>query len=159
LNGNPNSTWNISGNLIYPHGIFVTNTNDIYIDNGYANGRIEKWKLNATNSTTVMYVNESCYSLFIDIHDNLYCSLKNSHKVIKKSLHTNANTTVTVAGNGINGSASNMLNMPCGIFIDIAVNLYVADCGNDRVQLMKSGEMNGTTINTNTITLSCPTGV
>ncbi|CAF4425652.1 unnamed protein product, partial [Adineta steineri] len=48
---------------------------------------------------------------------------------------------------------------PCGIFIDIAVNLYVADCGNDRVQLMKSGEMNGTTINTNTITLSCPTGV
>ncbi|CAF1071686.1 unnamed protein product [Adineta steineri] len=159
LDGNPSSTWNISGNLIYPHGIFVTNTNDIYIDNGYANGRVEKWKLNGTNGTAVMYVNASCYSLFIDIHDNLYCSLKNSHVVIKKSLHTNANTTVTVAGNGINGSASNMLNMPCGIFIDIAVNLYVADCGNDRVQLMKSGETNGTTINTNTITLSCPTGV
>ena len=56
-----------------------------------------------------------------------------------------------------------MLNNPYGIFVTINFDLYVADCGNDRVQLFRFGERNATTVVINgsngTMTLSCPSGI
>jgi DNA-binding beta-propeller fold protein YncE len=56
-----------------------------------------------------------------------------------------------------------MLDRPQGIFVDTRLNLYVADCNNDRIQLFQSGQLNGTTLAgngaTGTTTLSCPNGV
>ncbi|CAF0986126.1 unnamed protein product [Adineta steineri] len=49
------------------------------------------------------------------------------------------------AGTGIEGSASNELDGPGGIFVDVNFDLYVADCGNDRIQLFQPGESNGIT--------------
>jgi DNA-binding beta-propeller fold protein YncE len=47
--------------------------------------------------------------------------------------------------------------------VDIKFNLYVADCGNNRIQLFQFDQLNGTTVpiigTTETITLSCPTGL
>jgi hypothetical protein len=76
---------NFSG-LSNPVSLFVTITSDIYIDNGYS-GRVDKLTLNATQSITVMRMWGHCWGLFIDINDNLYCSIDAKHQVIKKSLN------------------------------------------------------------------------
>ncbi|CAF5004303.1 unnamed protein product, partial [Rotaria socialis] len=94
-----------------------------------------------------MYVNGSCFGLFVDRDKNLYCSLRDQHRVVKRSLCCDSNTTTTtVAGNGANGSAPNMLNQPSGIFVDIKLNVYVADYGNSRIQLFKYGRLSGRTL-------------
>jgi DNA-binding beta-propeller fold protein YncE len=67
------------------------------------------------------------------------------------------------AGTDCYGARSNQLQYPCGIFVDRNLNLYVADCGNDRVQLFFSGQVTATTVAgngaPNTISLNCPTDV
>jgi hypothetical protein len=163
LEGSLTPTRTISAGFSLPLSIFVTLNGDIYIDNSFFNGRIDKWTLNATNSTTVMYVNGTCFGLFIDIEENLYCSMDPPNQVIKKSLHNNANTFFIVAGTGTAGSASNMLNGARGIFVDSNLNLYVADCHNNRIQLFPAGQSNGTTIIINgsnaPLSLNTPTAV
>lgn len=136
----------ISGGMHNPMGIFVALNGDIYVDNGLSYGRVEKWSSNGTTRTTVLYVNQSCLSLFADIYGNIYCALESLHRVIKRSFNDNANTTVIVAGNGTNGAASDMLNNPRGIFVDVRLNLYVADFDNHRIQLFLPGQRNGTTV-------------
>jgi hypothetical protein len=111
-----------------------------------------------------MYVDDHCYSLFVDINNNLYCSMTYRHQVVKKWLGNNATTLTTVAGMGFSGSASNMLDWPYGIFVDINFDLYVADAANNRIQLFRFGQSNGITVagsglSTTTITLNLPTGI
>ncbi|CAF1393808.1 unnamed protein product [Adineta steineri] len=74
------------------------------------------------------------------------------------------NSSCTAAGIGIEGSASNQLDSPRGIFVDVNLDLYVADCQNHRVQLFQSGELNGITVAGSkslnpTIELRCPSGI
>ena len=163
FNGNTTASTSISSGLQLPQGIFVTNNGDIYIDNGYSNGRVEKWTLNATSGITVMNVNGSCYSLFIDTNDTLYCSLGTQNKVMKLSLNSGATTPQVAAGNGMSGNGPDKLLNPRGIFVDLNFNLYVADCGNNRIQVFRSGQLNATTIAGSdapiTIILNCPTGI
>lgn len=110
-----------------------------------------------------MPINESCWGLFVDIQGSIYCSALNFHQVIKRLYKHTPNVTSAVAGNGTGGSASSMLHDPRGIFVDIELNLYVADSANHRIQLFPFGQSNGTTvagIGTNeTIALSYPTGI
>lgn len=163
LEGNMTLTKTLSGGLVNSFGIFVTITDDIYIDNGYSRGQVDKWTLNVTSGTAVMYVNGSCYGLFIDIYHNLYCSLYAYNQVVKKSINDNTNTSIVVAGNSSSGAAPSMLNGPRGIFIDTKLNLYVVDGNNNRIQLFQSGQLNGTTVAgagaNGTIILVDPTGV
>ncbi|CAF1216235.1 unnamed protein product, partial [Adineta ricciae] len=163
FNQSSSSMQNISYDIRYPYGLFITNNGDLYIDNGFLKGRVDKWSLSENRSSTVMLVTGSCYSLFIDIYDNLYCSLGALHKIIKKSIYTPTNASQLIAGNGTNGTDSNLLNQPYGIFVDIALNLYVADCGNNRVQRFPSGQVTATTVTANSslygISLSSPTAV
>jgi tripartite motif-containing protein 71 len=141
--GSPIKTF--SGSLSYPTSVFVTINGDVYADNGY-NGRVEKWATNATNSVTVMTVPSYCYSLFVDINDNLYCSLEGSNVVVKESLQNAPNTPIIVAGNSTSGNAPNMLNSPYGIFVTINLSLYVADFGNNRIQLFQLGQSKAITV-------------
>ncbi|CAF1532450.1 unnamed protein product, partial [Rotaria sordida] len=93
-----------------------------------------------------MYMNSECISLFIHIDNTLYCSIQNGHQVVKMSLNSNDSTFMTVAGTGCAGSTSDMLDQPFGIYVNINFDLYVADTGNNRVQLFYDGEMNGRTV-------------
>ena len=54
----------------------------------------------------------------------------------------------TVAGDptGISGSASNLLNQPISVDVDLDSNLYVTDSLNYRVQLWNRGASNGITV-------------
>jgi DNA-binding beta-propeller fold protein YncE len=62
------------------------------------------------------------------------------------------------AGNGSSGSESHMLSSPRGIYVNLYFNLYVADCGNNRIQLFPTGQLIGTTLTQN-VPLNCPTGI
>jgi hypothetical protein len=136
----------ISGNLTKPVGIFVTSNGDIYIDNVVGSGRVERWSINSTSGVPVMYASTSCYALFIDANDTLYCSAQQQNQVIKTSLNATPYTVDIAAGTDIPGNESNMLNRPYGIFVDINFNLYVADSENHRIQLFKPGQTDGETI-------------
>ena len=106
-----------------------------------------------------MNISKPCFGLFIDQFNNLYCSISEEHLVVKKSLNNNLNNVIIVAGNGSAGSLSSMLNNPRGIFMDLKLNLYVADCENNRIQLFKPNQSNnGTTVPIG-LKLSCPTGI
>jgi hypothetical protein len=156
-------TRNLSGNLNNPYGLFVTIDGDIYVDNGN-NGQVDKWAVNTVNSVWVMNVTSTCFSLFVDINDTLYCSIQSQHQVIKLSLNNNSsNISIVAAGTGVPGSTSDMLSSPRGIFVNINLDLYVADCDNDRIQLFNFEQSNATTVAGNgsvgTIALDCPSGI
>jgi hypothetical protein len=145
-----------------PDALFVNIDGDIYVGSQVVRA-VEKWGLNTTNSIVVMIVDTFCFGLFIDIANHLYCSSGKEDRVVKQSLDDDENMLSTVAGTGYPGSTSDMLNQPHGIFIDINFDLYVADCGNDRVQLFKFEQLNGITVAgkdaTLSIALDCPTAV
>jgi hypothetical protein len=160
-----NPTNIIYGNFKNPNSLFVTSNDDIYIDDGEFNGRVQKWIAKSNTTVTVMNVNSPCFGLFVDTNDTLYCSMQLNNKVVKRSLNDPEMTSVIVAaGTGFQGSAFNELSRPAGIFVDVNFDLYVADCGNHRVQLFQSGKLNGITVagstsSNPTINLYCPTGI
>ena len=161
--GSANATQSIFTNLNIPYSIFVTSNGDVYADNGYSNRRVEKWTATANTTSVAMSTSGLCGGLFVDIYDSLYCSLPDFHEVLKKSIDNHVNTSVAIAGNGTYGSAPDLLYAPHGIFVDTDLSFYVADYGNDRVQLFQPGQSNGTTVAgtgaSDTITLALPTGV
>ncbi|CAF0943686.1 unnamed protein product [Adineta steineri] len=152
-----------SSDLNLPGVIFVTINGTVYVYNN-GDGRIVIWVQNgAGSSTSAMAVNYVCYGIFVDIEDNIYCSMSTAHRVIQKLFSNIPHATTAVAGNGTAGSGPYMLNLPRGIFVDINFNLYIADCGNNRIQLLQSGYTNMRTVVGNgsneTITFNCPTSV
>ena len=163
LEGSANFTRSISGGLSNPFSVFVTTTDDVYVDNGGSNGRVDKWASNASSSTPVMSVSQACFGLFIDISDNLYCSMRDLHQVVMKSLNSSVTNSTIVAGTGSSGSTADGLYYPVGIFVDTDLNLYVADGFNNRIQLFPNGQRNGSTKEGNappgTSTLNIPTGI
>ncbi|CAF1138854.1 unnamed protein product [Adineta steineri] len=155
----------IHGSFTWPNSLFVLSNGDIYIDDGAINRRVQKWIAETNNFVTVMIVNSSCWGLFIDINDTIYCSMSDRYQVVKRSLINSMMTSNHVAaGTGIQGSDSNQLGSPRGIFVDVNLDLYVADFRNNRVQLFQSGEPNGITVAGSgslnpTITLNRPNGI
>lgn len=125
--------------------IFVTSTGDIYMSAGYNQVQI----LRTNNSTSVMTFipeNATCWSLFVDLDDSLYCSMKEHHRVIRKFGNSHENDSTMVAGNGSRGSTANLLNEPHGIFVNAKFELYVADSKNGRIQRFSPNNSTGTTV-------------
>ena len=151
----------ISTKLINLARLLTTAEGDIFATS--YNGGITQWKFNGANMTEVTYFhNETCLGHFVDTNGSLYCSSPSRHIVLKQSLNeTGPRTIVVVAGSGVPGSGPNNLYDPHGIFIDTNFDLYVADCGNARVQLFKLGQPTGTKVAGNTYgsPLMCPVSV
>ena len=166
LNGSIDSMKILSGDFYYSNSFFVTQSENMYVDNGNVNGLIEKWTLNATSGISAMNIGyqTACHGIFIDISNTLYCSIRDKHIVVKRWLNDSVLTTTIVAGTGEYGSMANMLNYPRGIFVDADFDLYVTDCENNRIQRFHQGQFHGVTIVGDgavlkSITLKCPTQV
>ena len=163
VEGNATPVRTIAGVVNSSYTVFVTISGVIYVDNGQDYGRVDMWMPNSNTSAVAMYVSGICYGLFVDIYESVYCSIGDYHQVRKKLFKGLTNTSVIVAGNGTIGSASDMLHGPRGIFVDTALNLYVADCYNNRIQMFAPGQSNGTTLLGNgapgTFNISCPNSI
>lgn len=134
-------------NSIISTTFFVTNDGDIYLNNLIENGRVDKWMKNSTQTIPVKYFEGPCFTLFVDIDNNLYCSLLNHHQVVKYPLYGEGDrNSQIVAGSGEAGSTPDKLFMPTRIFVDVNSNLYVVDYGNQRVQLFEGGKREGKTV-------------
>jgi len=150
----------IFGNFSDSSSIFVTDNGDIFIDDGRSNNRVDKWISNTDTFETVMVVNSSCLSLFLDTNNTLYCSMIHYHQIIKRWLTDNETDAIIAAGTGTEGSASNELSIPAGIFVDDdTFDLYVADWGNNRIQCFQLNQLHGITVAGHTFQLNSPTGV
>ena len=148
---------NITNNFNRSSSVFVNINGDVYIDNGFVNGRVDRWIFNSSNIESTLAVNGSCFGLFIDLNDLVYCSLRDLHQVVRL-------ISTVVAGTGTAGFSSTMLNQPQGIYVDSSSNLFVADCGNNRVQMFASLQSTGVTVVGNgssspSMSLNCPTSV
>ena len=132
----------------YTMGPFCYYTSgNIYVDNGGTPlNRIDKITANSSSNVSVMYTCGRCYDIFIDVNNNLYCSMNFHHQVVTKSLNLDLNALTIIAGTGSIGTASNMLNFPHGIFVDINLDLYVADRENNRIQMFRAGHLNAITV-------------
>ncbi|CAF1499910.1 unnamed protein product [Adineta ricciae] len=144
--------------------MFVTNNGDIYFDDYYDKKQITRWISNEGTFDSIVNINGSCSGIFIDTNETLFCSISKYHYVLKTWLNSYKKTLAIAAGREIAGSASNELNSPYGIFIDFKFDLYVADCGNDRIQRFQTDQLIGTTIvgkssSYDGISLRCPSGI
>ncbi len=162
--GNITSKTTISSGLLNSSSLFVTSADEIYVDSFHSIGGVSKIIVNSTIVVLTMNECQQCWDIFININNTLYCSLSERHQIISKSLNDELNPLIIVGGTGTAGSTSNMLNNPRGIFVDITSNLYVADCGNNRIQLFQFGELIATTLVGNgslniTFSLNCPTDI
>lgn len=147
MEGNSTSVKTISQGLRHPHGLFVDISGHIFADNGINNSRVDQWVFNETSGSTVLNVSASCDSLFVDVNETLYCSMGQRHRVVKQSLsNANGSVRITAAGNGSGGALPTMLNTSRGIFVDLNLDLYVADCFNHRTQRFTVNRLQGTTV-------------
>ena len=163
--GNMNMPRSIATPLSKQKSVIVTTNGDIYADasdNNVIISQVFKWTVNATRWVTVMSLPGGCSGLFVDVYDSIYCSIETHHQVIRRLITDDVNTTSVVAGsdNGTSGLTMGMLSSPRGIFVTRALRLYVADCGNNRVQSFQPGRRTASTVmGHGDVSLNCPTGV
>ena len=151
----------------YPIGLFPISDDQILVTyyNYTSYPYVDRWSLlNGTLlSSTLTY--GGCYFLFVDINDDLYCSTYDRHMVTRTSWKVPSNSFTVVAGTGTGsaGSSPSALSSPFGIHVTTDLDLYVADCNNDRVQLFRAGQSNATTVagsgSNSTLPLDCPMGI
>ena len=164
FNGSSNVSTMINTINRSPISLFSINDEEIFV--GYSDTPypyIDRWNIkNGTLVSSTPIVGQ-CYFIFVDINDDLYCSAYNLNMVMRKSSRDQSNLMTVVAGTGSAGSTAAMLSSPRGIFVTSNLDLYVADCNNDRVQLFRSGQINATTIvgsgSNSTMTVDCPSGI
>ncbi|CAF2044699.1 unnamed protein product [Rotaria magnacalcarata] len=154
----------INYNYSWPLSLFVTANDDIYVANSGCTHQVHVWKNRINVQQVTMNITSACYGLFVDTNNTVYCSIPDEHRVIKGLLNGNETLNYTAAaGNGSKGLATNMLNIPYGIFVDINFDLYVADCGNNRIQRFNKENLTGVSVVGNgakqDVSLNCPTSV
>ena len=89
----------------------------------------------------------SSMGLYLDVSSrSLYIANSNSHSIVRWVVSASTWTLIAGNGNGQAGSTPTTLNYPTDIAFDYMGNLYVADSGNDRIQLFLPDKFNGTTI-------------
>ncbi|CAF1279829.1 unnamed protein product [Adineta ricciae] len=152
-----------SEEMFLPNSIFVSSNDLIYISNE-EDGHVIEYSLETGTTQSIITFTSTCDGLFIDIEENLYCSLSFGNLVKKRALKSVGIEPINVAGNGTSGDASNLLFFPQGIFVDTNFDVYVADCGNNRIQLFRSNQPTGITLvgrrpSIYQISLYCPAGI
>jgi hypothetical protein len=156
---------NITISYSNPYQLFVTIHGDGYVGSTYYSYDyyVNKWTINTTSNILFSNTGGECTGIFVDVTNSLYCSITSLYQVIKIWLGDTSTTWARIAGTGGLGYNASMLYNPWGIFVDVNFDLYIADSGNNRIQLFHLGQSNALTVAGNgavaTITLNSPTGV
>ena len=146
LEGSTSPTVTISTNSSNIRTIFIAGGGEIYINNDYPSFTVDVWRINASSRVSTLSLSGPCFSIFIDASNSLLCTLYYTHRVIKRSLNSTDTQETTMAGGSCAGYQLHLLFCPRGIFVTVNFDLFVADTGNHRVQLFRSGQLNGTTV-------------
>jgi sugar lactone lactonase YvrE len=151
--GSPGTAWNAISNSV---GLAVDSHGNIYVCD-YGNARVTKWAPNATSGTLVAGQNGASgggnqqlnrpYGLYLDeTNSSLYIADFLNHRIQRYNLNVTANPT-TVAGGYGQGSGSNQLDQPAGVYVSKKTgDIYIADQNNHRIQRWSSGATSGVTI-------------
>lgn len=131
-----------------PKGVAVDQYDSIVVADS-ANYRIQKFSAGSIVGIT-QAVNSSVNllghtrDLHIDVNNNVYVTDSVFSQVIK--FYPNNGIGVVLVGSAEVGAAANQLRTPYGNFIDVNETLYIADYGNQRVQMWPRGATNGVTV-------------
>lgn len=155
----------------YPYAIFITAAGDIFISDAWHSFELRRWILNNGTVAEIQHLRfaySPCLEIFVDLNDNLYCSISDDDIVVKLKFHDEDVTPTIAAGwdekEYKRDFSSILLDFPTGIFVDTNFDLYVADTNNHRIQRFPPDRLEGTTVAgygspTHTIRLLRPTGV
>ncbi|CAF4061871.1 unnamed protein product [Adineta steineri] len=152
-------TSSVSGNtastLSGPSGIVVDSLGNLYVSD-YYNHRVMKWAPNASNGSyaagngtagnSPQQLNLPIGIYLDEFNSYLYVADSNNHRIQRFRLGISMNGTTVAGGNG-QGSASNQLDTPYGMYVSNKTGaLYIADYNNHRVQQWNLGATYGKTL-------------
>lgn len=144
--------------------VWITD-DDIFFADKYrsTNLGLYRWKENYTDIESVLADDFRCWQIFIDIYGSIYCSLYWDNKVVKRPFDANIDTIVEIANLGNPIDAIGHVNAPRGIFVRENLDIYIAECGNDRIQLFPSNSSQAQIIvgigGIWNISFNCPTDI
>ncbi|CAF2046351.1 unnamed protein product, partial [Rotaria magnacalcarata] len=131
-----------------PKGVAVDQYGNVIIADS-SNYRIQKFPPGSTVGITVA-INSSAISIGVmrDLHINVNNVIVITDSTYSRVVKFNASGGVGAIIAGINGvgSGSNQFSSPFGNFIDENETLYVADSGNQRIQMWPAGVNSGITV-------------
>jgi hypothetical protein len=134
--------------------LHVDTLSNIYVGDSY-NYRVMLWGNGSLSGTQVagtgyddgtLSTLTEILGVTVDSHGNIYVAEKRNHRVTKWALH--ASIGILVAGGSGEGSNSDQLDYPGGLYIDeLHSHLYIADSNNHRIQrITLGGSTNATTV-------------
>ena len=145
-----------SAQLLYPQGIALDVSGDVYIADRF-NNRIRKVTVSTGMITTIAGTGSIGYNgdgimatdaqlkfpaaLDLDVSGNIYIADSDNDRIRKVTVSTGIITTVAGAGSrGYNGDGiiamSALLYFPSAIALDVSGNIYIADTLNHRIRIV-----------------------
>jgi sugar lactone lactonase YvrE len=137
-----------STQLNSPRGVAVDQYGAIIVADSF-NYRIQSFPVGSMVATTIaMNSSENrlgqMRDLHIDVNNNIYVTDSDNNQVVKYV--PNDGVGVVLQPTNGPGSGANQLSGPFGNFMDGHQTLYVADAGNQRVQMWPAGAISGITV-------------
>ncbi|CAF4012444.1 unnamed protein product [Adineta steineri] len=139
---------NSSSQLKLPKGVAVDQYGAIIVADS-SNYRIQRFPFGSTVATTIAKNSSSnllgqIRDLHIDVNNNIYVTDSDYNQIVK--YYPNSGIGVILAPTNGAGSGADQVNAPFGNFVDGNQTLYIADSGNQRVQMWAVGATSGVTI-------------
>ena len=142
--------------MSYPYGLAQDPaTKTLYIAD-FANNRIMSYLQGASTGSVVAGGNVSGFTNTllnnpVGIHldwltNSLFIANFDANNVVRWALGASDWTLVAGDSGGLPGNSSSMLRTPAGVTQDPMGNVYIADTGNHRIQLLLVGESEASTI-------------
>ncbi|CAF1330345.1 unnamed protein product, partial [Didymodactylos carnosus] len=144
--------------LSTPYNLRLDLNGNVYLTD-YFNQRVMKFTPNSTTGSVVAGENgagnlgsqlNNPSGFCLDVNNNIMYISNPGRNSISKWILNSSNGTTIAGISGTPGSNSTLLNNPRGIIFDHYGNLYVADTGNNRIQMFYPNSTHGITIVGNT---------